>query len=279
MALKDILVHLAHAGQSDKCLDLAVDLALRHGARLTGLTVASMVNTPTFVPGELVRREIESIRRGASAIKAEFEARVRSAGITSEFRLVDNTEAREDVADIVRTNAYYTDLLVLGQIDQEAADGSVPLDLSDRMVMEAGRPVVVVPYAWRYHAIGDHVLIAWNARREACRAVNDALPILEQAKSVRVLALKGRGKLKGHGDLPGADIAAHLARHGIQVEAEFGTAEDIDVGDMLLSTVASEGADLLVMGGYGRSRMREYVMGGATQHMLRHMTVPVLMSH
>jgi nucleotide-binding universal stress UspA family protein len=279
MALKDVLVHLDYGSQCEKCLELAVDLATRHGARLTGLCVVTMANTPTFVPGELVRREVSRLLERAGELRGVFEERAAGAGLSHEWRLVDNTNVRADVTDIVRTHAFYTDLLVVGQTDRERNDGSVPIDLPNRLILESGRPVVVVPYAWRYTGVGKRILVAWNARREACRAVNDALPILEQADEVRVLALKDKDKLKGHGELPGADIAEHLARHGIGVEAEFGTADDIEVGDMLLSTVAAEGIDLLVMGGYGRSRMREYVLGGATEHLLNHMTVPVLMSH
>lgn len=279
MALKDILVHLDYGSQCEKCLALSVDLAVRHCARLTGLCVVTLANTPTFVPTELVNREVTRLKGRAQALRELFEKRASDAGLRHEWRLIDNTEARADVTEIVRTHAFYTDLLVVGQTDREHNDGSVPTDLPNRLVMESGRPVLVVPYAWRYTEVGRRALVAWNAGREACRAVNDALPILNQATSVRVLALKGKDKLKNHGELPGADIAAHLARHGIEVEAEFGTATDIEVGDMLLSTVAAEGIDLLVMGAYGRSRMREYVLGGATEHLLNHMTVPVLMSH
>ena len=279
MALKEILVHLSHTGQCKKCLELAVDLAARHQARLVGLCVVTVTNTPNFVPGELVQREIEKLRRQADELQTRFAAATSAADIVSEWRRIDNTEIRADVTAIVRTHALYSDLLVVGQIDRQAGDGSIPVDLPDRLILETGRPVIVVPYAWRYHEVGDRVLVAWNARREACRAVNDAMPILQSARHVRVLALQAGGGMADHGEVPGADISTHLARHGVNVEAEFAVAEDIDVGDMLLSTVAAESVDLLVMGGYGRSRMREYVLGGATRHLLKHMTVPVLMSH
>ena len=115
--------------------------------------------------------------------------------------------------------------------------------------------------------------------RKATRAVNDAMPLLETADSVTVLVINPIGGIDGHGEEPGADIALHLARHGVNATAEHMVAEDISVGDMLLSRCANAGADLLVMGAYGHSRMRELILGGATRNILQHMTVPVLMSH
>jgi nucleotide-binding universal stress UspA family protein len=123
------------------------------------------------------------------------------------------------------------------------------------------------------------VVVAWDASREAARAVSDALPILEKASSVTVVTVNPRERDYGHGDVPGADIAVYLARHGVKVDVQRIDARDIDVGNMLLSHVANDSADLLVMGAYGHSRLREVVLGGATRTILGEMTVPVLMSH
>jgi nucleotide-binding universal stress UspA family protein len=133
----------------------------------------------------------------------------------------------------------------------------------------------VIPYIGAPQNLGKKILVAWNASREASRAVADAMPMLEAADSVEVFAVEPNGM----GDAPGADIAAHLARHGINATANKTTGLDIDVGDVLLNQAADSGADLIVMGGYGHSRMRELVLGGATRHILEHMTVPVLLSH
>ena len=141
--------------------------------------------------------------------------------------------------------------------------------------MVSGRPVLVVPYAGRHEGLGSRVLVAWNASREAARAVHDALPLLTRARSVVVLAVDPPDE----DHIPGADIAAHLAHHGVHVEARHTVAPDIEVGDELLNLISDLGADLLVMGAYGRSRWREAVFGGATRHILAHMTVPVLMAH
>ena len=147
--------------------------------------------------------------------------------------------------------------------------------------MGAGRPVLAVPYAGKFDTIGKRIVIAWDARREAARAVADAVPLLEQAESVVTLSINPHGGAQAgtHGEIPGADIATHLARHGISVEAQQLVANDISVGDMLLSRLSDLTADLLVMGVYGHSRARELVLGGVTRHILNHMTVPVLLSH
>ena len=127
--------------------------------------------------------------------------------------------------------------------------------------------------------VGRRIMVAWNASREAARAVNDALPLLKGAEEVKILALTAQGGIGAHGDLPGADIAGHLARHGVRADAEHGVVRDIEVGPALLSAAADFGADLLVMGSYGRARMRELILGGVSREILRTMTVPVLMSH
>jgi len=123
------------------------------------------------------------------------------------------------------------------------------------------------------------VLVAWNASREATRAVHDALPILERADLVHVMAINPDHGRAGHGDIPGADICLHLSRHGVKAVCEHITADDLDPGEMLLSRAADEDCDLIVMGGYGHSRMRQLVLGGTTRQLLAHMTVPVLFSH
>lgn len=172
----------------------------------------------------------------------------------------------------------YTDLAVLGQHNPD--DGSdTNRGLIDRLVLSAGRPCLVIPYIGAHETIGQRVLVAWNARREAVRAVNDALPILQQAASVVVLAANPPAGDAGEGDIPSADICHHLARHGVQAEARSAISTDIDVGNLLLSSASDLGADLIVMGAYGHSRLRETVLGGVTRHLLHHMTVPVFISH
>ena len=149
--------------------------------------------------------------------------------------------------------------------------------LAEEVVLTSGKPILVIPYIGAGKAMGKRVLVAWDASREAARAVADAMPMLEQADEVMVLAVNpGNG---AHGAEPGADIALHLARHGIKAEAQHIEAHDISVADVLLSRVADLSVDLIVMGAYGHSRLREIILGGVTRQVFEQMTVPVLMTH
>jgi nucleotide-binding universal stress UspA family protein len=136
--------------------------------------------------------------------------------------------------------------------------------------------VLAVPYAYERKPVGRRILVAWNGSREAARAVGDAMPLLERAEHVQVAVFRPDA---GPGELPGADLAAHLARHGARANVTRHEASDIDVGNLLLSTAFDAQADLIVMGAWGHSRLAELVLGGVTRTILESMTVPVLMSH
>jgi len=163
-------------------------------------------------------------------------------------------------------HARYADLAIFGQLDPERAETEPTRQRPEHVAIASGRPVLIVPYAGRFDNVGRRVLIAWSATREAARAVADAM-------------VDPREGVGGHGELPGADIALHLARHGVKAQIERTVSAGLPVGEVLLSRLADLGADLLVMGAYGHSRAREVLFGGATRSVLRSMTVPVLMSH
>jgi nucleotide-binding universal stress UspA family protein len=167
--------------------------------------------------------------------------------------------------------------VVAGQpTDQDTGDLR---GLADELALSAGRPVLFVPYAGRFPSLGKRVLVAWDTGREAARAVSDALPLLQRAESVEVTAFDPERGRRGHGQEPGADVGLYLARHGIKVQAARQSGAGFEVGAQILSRAADQGADLIVMGAYGHSRMRELVLGGVTRTILESMTVPVLMSH
>ena len=283
MALKDILVQVDDGRGHEARLQLAAELAARHEAHLTALFVIEAISFsamaapggPDFAAAEAFL-EIQKQHRDARLAVAErlaasLDEATKRAGISSEWRIVD-----DDPASAVALHARYADLAVLGQADPDhpqRAPGVV-----EAALLSSGRPVLVVPFIGA-QSIGKRVLVAWNATREAARAVNDALPLLGQAEKVTVLAINPEGGIAGEGELPAADIALHLARHGVNAEAAHTAAEDVGVGDVILSRASDLAADLIVMGGYGHSRAREFALGGATRTLLRHMTVPVLMSH
>lgn len=275
MSYKNILVHVDDTKACPGRVELAANIASEHGAHLCGLYTAQPMYIPPYLAAEvgpdLYEAQREAAKEGAAKAEVAFNEITGKAGIETEWRVGEGYPA-----DVVALHARYVDLAIVGQADPE---GNGSADLADQLVLDTGRPILVVPYAGTYRHIGDRVMVAWNAAREAARAVNDAMPFLEKANNVTVLAINPSGGVDGHGDVPAADISLHLARHGVNAEAAHVFADDVDVGNMLLSRAADASADMIVMGGYGHSRFREAVLGGASNLVLRHMTMPVLMSH
>jgi nucleotide-binding universal stress UspA family protein len=287
MSFKDILVHLDDGRAREERIAIACELARLQQAHLVGLYVVEPVSLGGYrmpvaedAPIDFEELRIAQARLQAAATtagqraEAAFLAAAERAGITSECR-----HAEGDVADVVALHARYADLAVLGQIDPEARPPGSAAHLPESILLGSGRPILMVPYVGHFETVGKNVLVAWNATREAARAVGDALPLLKGADVVTVLSLNPERGIAGEGNLPAADIAHHLARHDVKAVASYTVAEDIDVGNLLLSRAADLGSDLIVMGGYGHSRTRELILGGATRTILENMTVPVLMSH
>jgi len=279
MSLKEILVHVDSSRHCKTRLEAAAALATRHGAHLTGLFVRTTPHVPQFVMSQLGPEVAQAQRRFADTAAAEaralFDATVGAAGISAEFRAPEG-----ELLDTLVLHSRYADLVMLGQYDRHDDNMADEREAADHVILDSGRPVLVIPHAGQFPVIGETAVVAWNASREATRAVNDALPLLRAAKTVHVLAINPRHNgLEAHGDIPGADIASHLAQHGVNAIAEHVVARDADAGNVLLSRASDAGADLIVMGAYGQSRLRELVLGGATWHILHHMTVPVLMGH
>lgn len=280
MALKDLLVHVDSSRQSPARLDAAVALAAAHDAHLVGLYVASPPHLPPHIraqiPDDLLLAQQKREEESAARARGGFEDAIRRAGVNGEWRFVEGA-----ALPTLALHGRYVDLLVVGQRDPSGDSGADDPAIPDHLVLSAGRPSLVIPYAGTFPVVGERVMVAWDASRLATRAVNDALPLMEKAASVIVLAVNPvtRDDGRSHGEIPCADICLHLARHGIRAEAQQIEAHDLAVGEMLLSRAADQGIDLMVCGAYGHARWREVVMGGVTRHLLAHMTLPVLMSH
>jgi nucleotide-binding universal stress UspA family protein len=278
MPYKTLLVHVDGGARAPVRIDVAARLARRFDAHLIGLHALTVVKLPGYarvaMEGGAGIEEFQAKAATEAARQAEqiFSRGVNAVGLSkTEWRA-----SRGDAAEVAPIHARYADLVVVGQPNPSDESGVEP-ELAERLVLAAGRPVVVVPYAGTFAEIGRRVLVAWNAGREATRALTDAIPMLREAKEAHVIAFNPVGA--PHGEVPGADIGLYLARHGIKVNVSQQTAEDVDVGNQLLSRAADLDADLIVMGAYGHSRMKELVLGGVTRTVLESMTVPVLMSH
>ncbi|WP_179137056.1 universal stress protein [Candidatus Entotheonella palauensis] len=276
MAIKDLVVHVDSSQAVQKRLEAAIRIAQTHDAHLTGLYVIPTTDFPAFMEVPSAFEAIQKVRQyrqqEAETSRAAFEEATHRAGVSAEWRCAEG-----ELTEKLGESARYSDLVILGQHNPDEHDANQ--GLADRLVLEVGRPCLVIPYIGARETLGQRVLVAWNARREAVRAVNDALPILQAADRAVVLSVNLAYGEDGEGDIPSADICHHLARHGVKAEAETTVAKDIDVGSLLLSHAADMGADMIVMGAYGHSRFREMVLGGVSREMFRTMTVPVFMSH
>ncbi|MCG8695704.1 MAG: universal stress protein [Minwuiales bacterium] len=274
MSITSILLHLTQDPRNDARTETALNLAASHNARLIALYTIMPPQLPAYVmgyvPPELLERYSKEAADAANEAKSVFQPKADAAGVAFEWR-----QAEGMPHDIVSFHAHYADMVVVGQTapDKERVAGTE--GLPDELVLSAGRPILVTPYIGDYSKVGKSVLVAWNGTREAARAVHDALPFLQQASEVTIFGVD----MPSAQHIPGADIATHLARHGIKPRVEYTVAPDIPIGDALLDAVSDYGCDMLVMGAYGHSRIREIALGGATRHILQHMTVPVLMSH
>jgi nucleotide-binding universal stress UspA family protein len=277
MKLCDILVHLDASPRARIRLDLAVALARQHRAHLTALHVID-VALPVMAMGdgggaviaELMEQMRQTALKAGAQLQAAFQEAIRREGIMGDWRQVEGS-----AAELVALHGRYADLLVLGQDDPESDHAG----LLEAVLFDSGRPVLAIPFAGTFPQIGRRVLVGWNASREASRAVHDALPLLAKAESACVFLANPKRGLGAHGEEPGADIARHLARHGLKVEVAKAVADDVADSALLLNHASDMGADLLVMGAYGHSRLREFILGGVTRSLLREMTVPVLLSH
>lgn len=276
MKLRDVIVHVDASPAASDRLDYAAEFARRHDAHLTALYVVDVpVPAVADFDGALMAQLMEQQRTLALAEAGRVAARVAEVFRREQLR-GGWLQVEGYTPEQVTAHARHADLTILSQ-PQTDGRRAEEWRLFEMVLFGAGRPVLLVPRAGRFPGTSDRILLGWDASREATRALHDALPLLSRASAVTVYTAAARGR--GQHELPSADIAAHLARHGLQVEVEQGADEGLPPGDMLLARAREIGADLLVVGGYGHSRLRETVFGGVTRHLLQRMTLPVLMSH
>ena len=284
MPLKTILVLLNDSGRTEQLLDAASTLARQFDAHLVGLYILpaakvysdiGMVATPMVFEGyrDLFKSKLEEVRK-------KFEARAKRDGLNAEWRTVDSNFP--EIADSAIAHARSAELVVTSQIDY-GRDASIERDLVVRLIMESGRPVLIIPkkghFAPSGEGIAEKAIVGINGTKESSRAMFDALPLLRLVKETRLVWVDPYRKSGEAGEIPGAEEATVLSRHGIKSVAEPMLTDAQNAGEALLMRANDLGADLLVMGAYAHSRMREFVFGGATRYVLEHMTIPVLMSH
>lgn len=276
MTYKSLQVHVDNTASCEKRLHVAVEMAIKLNAHLTGVYTRHWTHLPNYMmPVNSQRlknieanykKEMDDMENAAKAMFTEVTLQHEVSAI---WHCVTG-----DAYSALTNEAHYSDLLILGQPEPEDEINTTP-DLPDHLVLTSGRPCLIVPYIGARKNLGKHPLVAWNGTRESTRALHDSLPLLMQAESVTIMLSEEDDK----DDLPDTRIAKHLARHGVKVMTKKIRSEEQHISSAFLSYIADNDHDLLIMGAYGHSRLREIVLGGMTREIMQTMTVPVLMSH
>ncbi|WP_374582353.1 universal stress protein [Pseudoduganella sp.] len=278
MTYRTIVVHVDRAANLEARIALAAALAVREEAHLVGAAMTGMPRTmlagrPYEGSGLFMADYLQRAKQRVQEDLARFDTLAERHGVTSREVRSSNDEEYSGLC----LQARYADLVVLGQVrPSDSGEGNLLPDLPDYVVLNCGRPVLLVPSEGRFPTIGKRVLVAWNGSVEAAKAVSAALPLLRSAERVTLAILGGSADVLG--EEPGADIALYLARHGVRVEV-LRRPEAADPGAAIIALGQELETDLLVMGAYGHSRFREMMLGGATRTVLATSPLPVLMAH
>ncbi|SDQ77413.1 universal stress protein [Pseudovibrio sp. Tun.PSC04-5.I4] len=276
MAIKDILT-LTDLNGDQTASKVAVELARQAGAHATGLALAFEPIVPGFLAAPMPTDYLQVAKNQAiDAAKSsveKFRGYAEMAGISTETRIEEIITGGN--IETIMGHCRLSDMAVIGQDNPEAPEPMREM-LIEGLLFESGVPTLIVPFISKGDFKPSKVVVAWDGSATAARAVHAALPILEMADHVTILIINKGLPLEGE---PGSDIATYLARHDLEINVDVINNPPISVGDALLNYVSENGTDLLVMGGYGHSRIREYLIGGATRDILHSMTIPVLMAH
>jgi nucleotide-binding universal stress UspA family protein len=274
--LKDIVVNLSGRAAQDFAADYATSIAATFGAHVAGIAFLYEPVIPDGtlggIPVDLIELQREENSKAANAAVSRFEAATKTAGVSAETRVLDATLG--GAAALFGQIARRFDVAVVGQAQRE--HGASDELMIEGALFESGRPVVVVPYIQKQGLTLDRVLACWDGGRMSARAIADAMPFLERAKAVDIVIVTEERK---NDEITGANMTEHLARHGVTANVKRIARGDLAIADVILDYAADSGADFMVMGGYGHSRLREFILGGVTRGILGSMTVPVLMSH
>lgn len=276
--IKDIIVNLEHQVARDPARDFAISIAEICDTHLTGVAFAYIPEFPGHValelPPDIVAQMIAESEKSAMAAIERFDAAAKRSLISAEHRLLRTLGG--EAPTMLATLARRFDLSVFMQSDPGRVDND---DMIETALFQSGRPLIVVPYIQKDGLKLDRVVCCWDGSRAAARAFNDALPLLTRANTVDLLIVLNEKTNSDNREIRGVEMAKHLARHDVKVQLERIPAPDIDVTSAILSYIADNSGTLIVVGGYGHSRLREIILGGVTREMLKSMTVPVFMSH
>ncbi|MBZ9676855.1 universal stress protein [Mesorhizobium sp. ES1-1] len=271
MQFKTIVAILQNEQDAERVLDCAIPLAARFQSHLIGIHAEALPVPYTSATGfpdtEFLQVSAEMSRERADKLEATFLRHIENSGLSFEWRSLESFSGDSALTGIssVRT----ADLIIAAQ-RESSGDPSADVDT---LVYDAGRPVLVVPHSGPLVTSFKHVLLAWNGSKEAARAAFDALPFIIEAEKTDILVIDPPESLDDSPEAAGAEIASALSRHGATVSVSVLKSEGISVDDVIQTRIAESGADLLVLGAYSHSWLRQLLFGGVTRTVLR--TVPV----
>lgn len=278
MAYKTILVVLRDPDDCNHVLDTALHLTEQYDSHLIGLHAEPALRATFAAPIEIPDTSIFEVDQAdidarMEAIAVAFREKCERAGVSWEWRPMRSLTGESAVSAL--SSARCADIVVVRQQEEEKEEDFIDVEA---LVLEGGRPVLFVPYVGRPSLAIDKALVAWNGTRESARAVFDALPLLQAASSVEVLTVDADDNPEQSKAMAGAEIASALTRHGVLVTIKSEISDNLPPAAIIQNRLADTGSDLLVMGGYSKSRLREYLFGGVTRTMLKSMPNMTLMS-
>jgi len=281
MTFKNLLVLLDGEPASTGRLEAAVALAQAHGAHLAALALSIEIVIPAPVMASMPLTVLDEQRGEREAAVRKIldaaSAQADNAGVSLETRM--ESVFADQCASMVARHARHADLTLVGQPSHDQDDRHLARQILEATFLDSGRPALVIPYSGARAMPPKIAVVAWDGSSEAARALNDSLPLLAAADLVRLVTVDGDKLGIRVGDVPGMDATTHLARHGIKAELRAIASGGMSTSNALLAEIGDSGADLLVMGGYGHSRVREMILGGTTANLLETMTTPTLISH
>ncbi len=279
MNYEDILVFLDDGDSNEARVGMAIALAAAHNARLVG--IAYDIDVPrhiaSLIPGFSLEQQRTASRLISQTLVDQFLERTKQAGITSDATIMKcrGSKAPRKLAAYARN----FDISVLRQTNRDSQQSEWDASVSEEVLMSSGRPVLFIPYVGTKTIPPKRALIAWDCSRASTRAIHDAMPLLEMVDKTIVLISNADPKMVDKMTRRCQVMVDHLQRHGINAEIKFSSSEGSDSATIILNSLVDVGADLLVMGGYGSSRLREHILGGVTKTVLADMTAPVCMSN
>lgn len=274
-----IAIHLSNDDACTRRIDAGLQLAKEHGAEVIGIYPADGV-AGHYYDESIIPQDIRKVLRNRrdefrEIVRTKFLERAASAGVKAEWRA-----PKGEADEVLALHARYCDILVMSKAERVDSVASIIPNLPEAVVMAAGRPVLMIPNAGSIATIGRRILYCWDQRREAARAFTDATPFFKRCEELAVLEIDRDERAFQDNDLHEDDFINFCVSQGYPKPKHLvKNSDDIGVGNVILNTASDLGSDLIVMGAYGHSRMRQWVMGGASRTLLSSMTVPVLLAH